>query len=77
MTKYEFIQQNHAVLKECQRLGISVSDARSADIYTAVQHLKQGGNKMEYCVNRAGEIFGVSAATVWRVLRDMDSTLTA
>lgn len=75
MTKLEFIETNRKVLQECLRLGVSVSDVRNADIYGTVQSLKGRGLKVEACVSEASARFGVSPATVWRIMRDMDATI--
>lgn len=77
MTKLEFINANREVLRECLRFGVSVSDVRNADIYGMVQRLKGRGLKVEACVSEASACFGISPATVWRIMRDMDAPLRA
>lgn len=75
MKKHELIRKYEDALRKCQSYGVTISDIRNLDIYRTVQKMKDGGTKVEYCVTRAAGIYGVSAATVWRILRDMESPI--
>lgn len=56
--------------------GITVQDWKNAEIYRFVQKLRSDGNKMEYCVHQAVIRYVISEATVWRILRSMEETVT-
>lgn len=56
--------------------GITVQDWKNAEIYRFVQKLRSDGNKMEYCVYQAVIRYVISEATVWRILRSMEETVT-
>lgn len=76
MTRYELIERHERVLQECAMAGISVQDWQNAEIYRFVQKLRGDGNKMDYCVHQAMIRYVISEATVWRILRSMEKTVT-
>lgn len=76
MTRYELIERHERVLQECAMAGISVLDWKNAEIYRFVQKLRGDGNKMDYCVHQAMIRYVISEATVWRILRSMEKTVT-
>lgn len=76
MTRYELIERHERVLQECAMAGISVQDWKNAEIYRFVQKLRGDGNKMDYCVQQAMIRYVISEATVWRILRSMEKTVT-
>jgi hypothetical protein len=76
MTRYELIERHERVLQECAMAGISVQDWKNAEIYRFVQKLRGDGNKMEYCVHQAMVRYVISEATVWRILRSMEKSVT-
>ena len=76
MTRYELGERHESVLQECAMAGITVQDWRNAEIYRFVQKLRSDGNKMEYCVHQAMIRYVISEATVWRILRSMEKTVT-
>lgn len=76
MTRYEIVERYEDILRECAMAGISVQDWKNAEIYRYVQKLKGDGNKMDYCVHQAMIRYVVSEATVWRILRSMEKTVT-
>jgi hypothetical protein len=76
MTRYELVERHESVLQECAMAGITVQDWRNAEIYRFVQKLRSDGNKMEYCVHQAMIRYVISEATVWRILRSMEKTVT-
>lgn len=76
MTRYELIERHERVLQECAMAGISVQDWKNAEIYRFVQKLRGDGNKMEYCVHQAMIRYVISEATVWRILRSMEKSVT-
>ena len=76
MTRYELIERHESVLQECAMAGITVQDWRNAEIYRFVQKLRSDGNKMDYCVHQAMIRYVISEATVWRILRSMEKTVT-
>lgn len=76
MTRYELVERHESVLQECAMAGITVQDWRNAEIYRVVQKLRSDGNKMEYCVHQAMIRYVISEATVWRILRSMEKTVT-
>jgi hypothetical protein len=76
MTRYELVERHERVLQECAMAGITVQDWRNAEIYRFVQKLRGDGNKMEYCVHQAMIRYVISEATVWRILRSMEKTVT-
>lgn len=76
MTRYEIVERYEDILRECAMAGISVQDWKNAEIYRYVQELKSDENKMDYCVHQAMIRYVVSEATVWRILRSMEETVT-
>lgn len=76
MTRYELIERHERVLQDCAMAGISVQDWKNAEIYRFVQKLRGDGNKMDYCVQQAMIRYVISEATVWRILRSMEKTVT-
>lgn len=76
MTRYELVERHESVLQECAMAGITVQDWRNAEIYRFVQKLRSDGNKMDYCVHQAMIRYVISEATVWRILRSMEKTVT-
>jgi hypothetical protein len=76
MTRYELIERHERVLQECAMAGISVQDWKNAEIYRFVQKLRGDGNKMEYCVHQTMVRYVISEATVWRILRNMEKSVT-
>jgi hypothetical protein len=76
MTRYEFICQHEDMLRLCAMAGVTGQDCENAEIYRFVTKLRGDGNKMDYCVRRASERYGKSEATVWRILRSLDSPVT-
>ena len=56
--------------------GITVQDWKNAEIYRFVQKLRGDGNKMDYCVHQAMIRYVISEATVRRILRSMEKTVT-
>lgn len=76
MTRYDIVERYEDVLRECALAGISIQDWKNAEIYRFVQKLKGDGNKMEYCVHQAKVRYVISEATVWRILRSMEKTVT-
>ena len=76
MTRYDIVERYEDVLRECALAGISIQDWKNAEIYRFVQKLKGDGNKMEYCVYQARVRYVISEATVWRILRSMEKTVT-
>ena len=76
MKRYELIERHERVLQECAMAGITVQDWKNAEIYRFVQKLRSDGNKMDYCVHQAMIRYVISEATVWRILRSMEKTVT-
>ena len=76
MTRYELVERHESVLQECAMAGVTVQDWRNAEIYRFVQKLRSDGNKMDYCVHQAMIRYVISEATVWRILRSMEKTVT-
>lgn len=76
MTLYDFIAQHEDTLRLCAMAGVSVQDWKNAEIYRHVMKIRGDGAKMEYCVRQAAERYGVSDATVWRILRAMERPVT-
>lgn len=76
MTRYEFIAQHEDILRLCAMAGVSGQDCENAELYRFVTKLREDGNKMDYCVRKAAERYGKSEATVWRILRNLDSPVT-
>jgi hypothetical protein len=76
MKRYELVERHERVLQECAMAGITVQDWKNAEIYRFVQKLRSDGNKMEYCVHQAMIRYVISEATVWRILRSMEKTVT-
>ena len=76
MKRYELVERHESVLQECAMAGITVQDWKNAEIYRFVQKLRSDGNKMEYCVHQAMIRYVISEATVWRILRSMEKTVT-
>lgn len=76
MKRYDIIERYESVLQECAMAGITVQDWKNAEIYRYVQKLRGDGNKMEYCVHQAMIRYVISEATVWRILRSMEKTVT-
>ena len=76
MKRYELIEKHESVLQECAMAGITVQDWKNAEIYRFVQKLRSDGNKMDYCVHQAMIRYVISEATVWRILRSMEKTVT-
>lgn len=76
MKRYELVERHERVLQECAMAGITVQDWKNAEIYRFVQKLRADGNKMEYCVHQAMIRYVISEATVWRILRSMEKTVT-
>lgn len=76
MKRYELVERHESVLQECAMAGITVQDWKNAEIYRFVQKLRSDGNKMDYCVHQAMIRYVISEATVWRILRSMEKTVT-
>lgn len=76
MKKVDLIEQYEQVLRECEMAGIAVHDWKHAELYRFVMKVRSDGNKMDYCVARACERYAISEATVWRILRSMEQTVT-
>ena len=76
MKRYELIERHERVLRECAMAGISVQDWKNAEIYRFVQKLRGDGNKMDYCVHQAMIRYVISEATVLRILRSMEKSVT-
>lgn len=76
MKRYELVERHENVLQECAMAGITVQDWKNAEIYRFVQKLRSDGNKMDYCVHQAMIRYVISEATVWRILRSMEKTVT-
>lgn len=76
MKRIDIIERYESVLQECAMAGITVQDWKNAEIYRYVQKLRGDGNKMEYCVHQAMIRYVISEATVWRILRSMEKTVT-
>lgn len=76
MKRFELIERHERVLQECAMAGITVQDWKNAEIYRFVQKLRSDGNKMDYCVHQAMIRYVISEATVWRILRSMEKTVT-
>ena len=76
MTRYELIERHERVLQECAMAGVTVQDWKNAEIYRFVQKLRSDGNKMDYCVHQAMIRYVISEATVWRILRSMEKSVT-
>ena len=76
MTRYELIERHESVLQECAMAGVTVQDWKNAEIYRFVHKLRSDGNKMDYCVHQAMIRYVISEATVWRILRSMEKTVT-
>lgn len=64
------------MLRLCAMAGVTGQDCKNAEIYRFVVKLRGDGNKMDYCVQRAAERYGKSEATVWRILRNLESPVT-
>lgn len=76
MKRYELVERHESVLQECAMAGITVQDWKNAEIFRFVQKLRSDGNKMDYCVHQAMIRYVISEATVWRILRSMEKTVT-
>lgn len=75
MTKYELVEKYEDILRECAMAGIAVNDWRNAEIYRFVQKLRDSGHKMDYCVHQAMFRYVISEATVWRILKNMETPI--
>lgn len=73
MTKYEFVKQHEALLRECAIAGVSVQDFRNLPVFEDLKRLRDEGLKMEYCVDYVVQKYAISRSSAYRIAKDMFS----
>lgn len=75
MTRYDYLQEVRPQLEELAAHGVAREDLRDLIIYEDIERLRSDGLKMDYCVAYAGERYGRSESSVWRLVRRMRELL--
>jgi hypothetical protein len=65
----EFIKANKTVLRVIMECGVCPSDVQYISLYDEYMRMKEEGHKLMYIVAFLCDEYGVSEATVYRVLK--------
>lgn len=75
LTRYDYLREVRPQLEELAAHGVAREDLRDLIIYEDIERLRSDGLKMDYCVAYAGERYGRSESSVWRLVRRMREQL--
>lgn len=71
MTRYDYLSSIRSTLESLAAKGVAEQELRDLVVYEDILRLRSEGLKMEYCVYYAGERYGRSESSVWRLIRRM------